>query len=288
VGTYGGTSNFFTCGEFFKRDSDLESGFFKPGVIWNRDFANVAPFDQDLITEDVSHAWYAGTDAPHPYEGKNEPRPEALRDLYGSEGSRYTWSKGPRYDGKPVETGPLAAILVNYGRGVKPVVEATDRILKALNASGPEYLISTMGRTVARGIETLIIADEIDGWVSEFQQQVGRERRPKLVENWTLPRSARGVGWVNASRGALSHWIIIENGVIDNFQLVVPTTWNMSPRDIHGVPGPFEEALVGIPIADPKRPVEILRTIHSFDPCIACAVHVITPENNERQVFKIL
>jgi [NiFe] hydrogenase large subunit len=282
VATYGGTSNFFTSGEFFKKDTDLESGFFKPGVIWNRDLKNVAPFDPDKTTEDVSHAWYEGKDAHHPYEGKTEPVPGEMHV-----DDRYTWSKAPRYDGKPMETGPLANMLVNYARGVKPVVDAVDTVLKALNV-GPEFLFSTLGRTAARGIETLIIANEVEGWVAELQGQIARESRPKLVEHWTMPKSAKGVGWVTASRGALSHWIVIEDGKIDNFQLVVPTTWNMSPRDIHGAMGPFEEALTGIPIADHERPVEILRTIHSFDPCIACAVHVITPETNERRVFKIL
>ena len=282
VATYGGTNNFFTCGEFFTKDSDLESGFFKPGVIWGQDWKNVVPLDPDLITEDVSGGWYKGTEAHHPYEGKTEPVAGEMH-----EDGRYTWSKGPRYDGKPFETGPLANILVNYSRGVAPVVETTDRILKALGEN-MNFMFSTMGRTVARGIETLVIADQIEGWVREYRDQIARERRPKIVEHWVMPRSAKGVGWVTASRGALSHWIVIEEGKIANFQLVVPTTWNMSPRDLQGQMGPFEEALTGLPIADADRPVEILRTIHSFDPCIACAVHVITPENNEKRVFKIL
>ena len=281
--TYGGASNFFTCGDFFKKHSDLDSGFFKPGVIWNRDLNNIASFDPDKITEEVAHSWYEGADALHPYEGKTEPVPGELH----ANGDRYTWSKGPRYDGKPVETGPLANMLVAYAKGVKPVVEATDTVLKALDV-GRDFLFSTLGRTAARGIETLVIANQIESWVREFQDQIRKERRPKIVENWTMPKSSKGVGWVNASRGALSHWIVIEDGKIDNFQMVVPTTWNMSPRDIHGAIGPFEESLTGVPIADPKRPVEVLRTIHSFDPCIACAVHIIDPESNERRVFRVL
>lgn len=283
VATYGGTSNFITFGEFFKKDSDLNSGFFKPGVIWNRDLKKVSPFDPNKITEEVAHSWYKGADAPHPYEGKTEPVPGDLH----SEGDRYSWSKGPRYEDKPCETGPLANMLVAYAGGNKPVVDAVNTVLKALGV-GPEALFSTLGRTAARGIETLVIADQVEGWIKEYQEQISKEKEPKLVEKWEMPKSAKGVGFVTAPRGGLSHWINIEDGKIANFQLVVPTTWNMSPRDARDVQGPFEEALTGLPIADPKRPVEILRTIHSFDPCIACAVHVIDPESNERRVFKVL
>lgn len=283
VGTYGGTSNFITFGEFYKKDSDLNSGFFKPGIIWNRNLKTVAPFDPSRITEEVAHSWYKGTDAMHPYEGKTEPAPGELH----SDGDRYSWSKGPRYEGKPAETGPLANMLVAYASGNQPVVDAVNAVLKALNV-GPEILFSTLGRTAARGIETLVVSNQVEGWIKEFQEQVAREKTPKLVEKWEMPKSAKGAGFVTAPRGGLSHWIAIEDGKIDNFQLVVPTTWNMSPRDAKDVTGPFEEALTGIPIADPKRPVEILRTIHSFDPCIACAVHVIDPESNEKRVFKIL
>lgn len=283
VATYGGTSNFITFGEFFKKDSDLNSGFFKPGVIWNRDLKNMASFDPAKITEEVAHSWYKGTDAPHPYEGKTEPEPGELH----SKGDRYSWSKGPRYEDKPCETGPLANMLVGYAGGNKPVVDGVNAVLKALNV-GPEALFSTLGRTAARGVETLVVANQVEGWVKEFEEQIAKEKEPKIVEKWEMPKSARGAGFVTATRGGLSHWINIEDGKIANFQLVVPTTWNMSPRDARGVQGPFEEALTGLPIADPKRPVEILRTIHSFDPCIACAVHVIDPESNERRVFKVL
>ena len=282
VATYGGTSNFITFGEYCKDDADRNSGFFQPGIIWNRDLKTVAAFDPDKITEEVRHSWYKGADAPHPYEGKTEP---AFTDLHGDE--RYSWSKGPRYEGKPCETGPLAQMLVAYASGNKPVVDAVNSVLKALNV-GPEALFSTLGRTAARGIETLVVANQLETWLVEYQDQISKEKTPKIYENWDMPKSGRGVGFVTASRGGLSHWINIEDGKIDNFQLVVPTTWNMSPRDARNVGGPFEEALVGTPIADPKRPVEILRTIHSFDPCIACAVHVIDPVSNEKRVFKVL
>lgn len=282
VAGYGGTSNFITFGEFFENAQDINSGFFKPGVIWNRDLGAVKEFNPDKITEEVRHSWYKGAEALHPYQGKTEP---AFTDLHGDD--RYSWSKAPRYEAKPCETGPLANILTAYALGNKAVVPVVDTVLKTLGV-GPEALFSTLGRTAARGIETAVIAGQLEGWVNALQEQIGKEKTPKLVEAWEMPDEAQGAGFVNAPRGGLSHWINIKGGKIENFQLVVPTTWNMSPRDANGAAGPFEEALTGIPIADPKRPVEILRTIHSFDPCIACAVHVIDPESNEERVFKVL
>ena len=284
VATYGGTDNFMTFGEFFKDDADLNSGFFKPGVIWGKDLSKVAAFEPGKITEDVTHAWYKPSEPKHPYEGLTEPVPGEMH----SEGDRYTWSKAPQYNGKPAETGPLANMLVAYAQGHKAVKPVIDMVLKTLGV-GPEALFSTLGRTAARGVETAVIAGQVDGWVKELQDLIGKEGdKVKLVEKWEMPKSAKGAGFVTASRGGLSHWINIEDSKIENFQLVVPTTWNMAPRNAAGELGPFEQALVGSPIADPKRPVEILRIIHSFDPCIACAVHVIDPVTNERHIVKAL
>lgn len=282
VAGYGGTANHIAFGEFFEQSQDLNSGFFKPGVIWNKDLANPKAFEPDKITEEVRHSWYKGDEALHPYQGKTEP---AFTDLHGDE--RYSWSKSPRYEGKPCETGPLSNMLVQYAQGHKAVTPVVDLVLKTLGV-GPEALFSTLGRTAGRGIETAVVAGQVEGWVKQLQDQIAKEKTPKLVEKWEMPDEAQGAGFVHAPRGGLSHWINIKGGKIENFQLVVPTTWNMGPRDAKGVAGPFEEALTGIPIADPKRPVEILRTIHSFDPCIACAVHVIDPESNEERVFKVL
>ena len=158
-------------------------------------------------------------------------------------------------------------------------------VLKALNV-GPDALYSTLGRTAARGIETLAIAKQIDAWLKSYQDNIVKDQQ--IVEDLQIPQEARGVGFVNAPRGGLSHWLRIEGGKIGNFQLVVPTTWNLGPRDAKDALGPAEQALIGTPVADPKRPVEILRTIHSFDPCIACAVHVIDGESNEVHKFKVL
>jgi [NiFe] hydrogenase large subunit len=282
VAGYGGTANFISFGEFCSDDSKRDSGFFEPGVIYNRELKKPAPFDPMKINEHVRHSWYKGEQARHPYEGQTDP---AFTDLHGDE--RYSWSKAPRYEEKPMETGPLAHILVAYASGNKAVVPVVNMVLKTLGV-GPEALFSTLGRTAARGIEAAVIAGQMEGWIKAYQDQIAREKTPKIVEKWDMPNAGDGVGFVSAPRGGLSHWIRIEEQKIGNFQLVVPTTWNMSPRDAAGVMGPLEEALVGTPIADPKRPVELLRTVHSFDPCIACAIHVIDPDSNEKRVFKVL
>ena len=184
-----------------------------------------------------------------------------------------------------METGPLASVLVNYAQGnpdFKPVV---DTVLKTLSV-GPEALFSTLGRTAARGIQTVAVAKHVGDLLNQFKDSIKTDQQ--IVEDPEIPQESQGVGFVEAPRGGLSHWIRIEKGRVGNFQLVVPTTWNLGPRDAKHVLGPCEEALIGTPIADPKRPVEILRTVHSFDPCIACAVHVIDGETNEVHKFKVL
>ena len=174
---------------------------------------------------------------------------------------------------------------MSYAQGHEAIKPLVDHVLKALNVK-PDALYSTLGRTAARGIETLAIAKQIDVWLKSYQDNIVKDQQ--IVEDCEIPKEARGVGFVNAPRGGLSHWLRIENGKIGNFQLVVPTTWNLGPRDGNDVMGAAEHALIGTPVADPKRPVEILRTIHSFDPCIACAVHVIDGESNEVHKFKVL
>ncbi len=282
VAGYGGTTNFITFGEFRTDQNTPDTGFFKPGVIMNRNLAGIGKFDQGKIAEHVRYGWYEGADAKVPYEGETKPK---FTDLHGDE--RYTWFKAPRYDNASMETGPLAQMLVAYAHGNKAVVDTVNLVLKDLGV-GVEALFSTLGRTAARGIETAVIAGQMGTWVSAFKEQLGKEKNPKLVNKWEMPNEAEGVGFVNAPRGGLSHWMRIKNKKIENFQLVVPTTWNLGPRCANNKLGPLEEALVGTPIADAKRPVEILRTVHSFDPCIACAIHVIDPESNETRVFKVL
>lgn len=278
----GGTHDFMTMGDFPKAGGErkLESRWLKPGIIYNRDLAHVQDFDPTKISEHIRHSWYDGDKADNPYDEKTEPKFTHMGDK-----DRYSWLKAPRYDEHSTETGPLACVLVNYAKGNPDIKPLVDMVLQKLSV-GPEALFSTLGRTAARGIETLAIANKMASMLEEFKDNIRSDKQ--IVEDLEVPQESRGVGFVEAPRGGLSHWIRIEKGRVGNFQLVVPTTWNLGPRDANNVLGPCEEALMGTPIADPKRPVEILRTVHTFDPCIACAVHVIDGETNEVRKFKVL
>ena len=190
--------------------------------------------------------------------------------------------KAPRYENKACEVGPLARVLVAYGKGhaeIKPLVDST---LKTLGIPAGA-LFSTLGRTAARALETVAIGDRMQNWVLELVENLKSGDTATCAEYEM--KDGQGVGLNDVPRGSLGHWVKIKDGKIENYQYVVPSTWNLGPRDAAGQLSPVEEALIGTPIADPKRPMEILRTVHSFDPCIACAVHVIDPDSNE--VYKI-
>ncbi len=277
----GGTTHFQTCGEFPSDEYDLESRWLPPGAIYNRDLGNVQPFDTKNIEEHVKYSWYEYGEPKHPYNGETKPKYTKLGDK-----DHYSWMKAPRMNGKATEVGPLAQTLVSYARGHKPTVDAVTYVLTQLGV-GPEALFSTLGRTAARGIETLLIANQTQAWVEELQANIASGDN-EIYKEWEWPGEAQGVGFVNAPRGTLSHWVNIKDNKIDNIQLVVPSTWNLGPRDDSGVLGPTEEALMGTPIFDPMRPVEILRTVHSYDPCIACGVHVIDAKTGQSREFTIL
>jgi len=276
----GGTTNFMSFGEFPKVENDMKSRWIPGGVIYKRDLTKVDEFDPNLIMEHVKHSWYEGDKAFHPYKGVTEPKYTKYEDR-----DRYSWMKAPRYDGKSVETGPLATVLVAYAKGQPEIKKTVDYVLEKLGV-GPEALFSTLGRTAAKCIETKVIADKMMDWVNELSENV-KKGNTKIYEEWKMPDVAEGVGFVNAPRGGLSHWIKIKGGKIENFQLVVPSTWNLGPRCGNDIMSAVEEALIGTPIADPERPVEILRTVHSYDPCIACGVHVIDSKTNKVRKFKV-
>ena len=277
----GGTTNFITFGEFPNVENDLNSRWLPPGVIYNRNLGKVDEFDPKLIMEHVRHSWYEGDKAHHPYTGVTEPQYTAYEDR-----DRYSWMKAPRYNSQAMETGPLAAVLVAYAKGHPEVKKTVDYVLNYLGV-GPAALFSTLGRTAARGIETKVVADKLMDWINELAENV-KSGNNVIYQDWKMPDEAEGVGFVTAPRGALSHWIKIKGGKIENFQLVVPSTWNLGPRCAEGKLSAVEEALMGTPIADAERPVEILRTVHSYDPCIACGVHVIDAKTNKVRKFKIL
>lgn len=277
-GAIGGTTNFLAWGEFPESDKEPNSLFMPRGVIMNRNVGSVKMAKQEAVTEHVAHGWYEGSDAKHPYKGETKPQ----HGEYRTE-DKYSWFKAPRYEGEACEVGPLARVLVAYGSGKKEIKDLVDSTLKKLDVP-VDALFSTLGRTAARGLETVAIGQAMQGWVMELVENI-KKGDTKTYQSWEMPKSAQGVGLNDVPRGSLGHWINIEDKKIKNYQYVVPSTWNLGPRDSANKPGPVEEALIGTPVADPQKPLEVLRTVHSFDPCIACGVHVIDPDSN--QVYKI-
>lgn len=282
-----GLGNFLAYGDYPDRAGNL---FLPSGVILSRDLSRVYPVDHEEIAEYIARSWYQYAEgenaAKHPWDGETTPNYTGPQPPYEylDTANKYTWLKAPRYDDKAMEVGPLARMLVAYASGHGRVKELVDSVLGQLGA-GPEALFSTLGRTAARGIETLLIAEQLSGWVDELVESIASgDLQVHNGEKWdpsTWPREAQGWGPHEAPRGALSHWVRIADGKIANYQAIVPSTWNASPRDARGRPGAYEAALVGTPVADPEKPIEILRTIHSFDPCMACAVHITDAHGRE-------
>ncbi len=279
-GAIGGTTNYLCYGEFPQNGKEPESLFMPRGVMFKRQLSDVRSMDVAKITEHVKHSWFEGDKALPPAKGETKPAYTKL-DV----NDRYSWMKAPRYDGQPMEVGPLARVLVAYGKGHKPTKKLVDGVLKQLNVPA-SALFSTLGRTAARAIESKVIADAMEGWIMELVGNI-KSGNKKTFAPYEMPETGSGVGLNDVPRGALGHWIEIKDKKIGNYQLVVPSTWNLGPRCAANKMGPVEEALIGTPIADPKRPVEILRTVHSFDPCIACGVHVIDPNTNEVYKFRV-
>jgi [NiFe] hydrogenase large subunit len=277
-GAIGGTTNFHAWGDLPESAKEPDSLFMPRGVILNRNLKGVKMADQSKVTEHVANSWYKGNADRHPFQGETDPQ----HGEYNPNG-KYSWLKAPRYEGEPCEVGPLSRVLVAYAYGKKEIQDLVNGALAKLGVP-VTALFSTLGRTAARCIETVAIGNAMERWVMELVGNL-KSGNTKTVEPWTMPKKGMGVGLNDVARGSLGHWIEIEGGKIKNYQYVVPSTWNLGPRCSKGKLGPVEEALIGTPVADPKRPLEVLRTVHSFDPCIACAVHVIDPNSN--QVYKI-
>ncbi len=223
--------------------------------------ADLKPGGLDItkIAEDVRHSWYQDSSSGrHPTQGETKPE-------YGK-GEAYSWVKSPRYDGKVYEVGPLARVAVTYAYGDQTMKDLVDSSLAQLKAPS-SALFSVLGRHLARALCAKYIADSMDKWLLEL-----KPGEPTFVE-YTIPEEGIGMGLTEAARGALGHWIEIKDKKIANYQCVVPTTWNASPKDDNGNPGPMEQAIVGTRIRDKSNPFEIVRIVRSFDPCLACAVH---------------
>ena len=292
AGIGAGIGNYLSYGEY-PQEAGGKKLWFPPGIILGRDLSKVHPVDHRKVAEYVDHSWYDGDGKPHhPWDGSTEARYTGPNPPYEmlDTNQKYSWVKSPRYDDQAMEVGPLAKMLVAYASGHAPTRGAVDMVLKQLGV-GPEALFSTLGRTAARGIETLLVAQELPTWLGKLTANIGSgDLTVHNNEKWDpadWPHEAAGYGFHDAPRGALGHWIRIKDRKILNYQAVVPSTWNASPRDARGQMGAYESSLIGTPIADPNKPLEILRTIHSFDPCLACAVHVVDPEGNDLVSVKV-
>lgn len=283
-----GIGNFLSYGEFPDADGN---DWLPEGVILDRDLSVVHPVDHQEINEHVSHSWYNYEDeavGKHPWEGVTDPNytgPQPPYDFLNTgENDKYTWMKAPRFQEKAMEVGPLSRMLVAYGAGHADVKATVDSVLETLGV-GPEALFSTLGRIAARCIETVVVVNRLDSMLDELVASMNSG--DLQIHNWEMwdpanwPAEAQGFGRHEAPRGALGHWINIKDGKVANYQCIVPSTWNCSPRDQSGQLGPYEAALIGTPIADPEKPLEVLRTIHSFDPCMACGVHVVDVTGRE-------
>ncbi len=303
-GTGGGLKNFMSYGDFKLDDTGFynASQLFPSGVVLDGDLSTLHPLDQTKIAEDVSHAWYEGTGKPeHPYEGTTIPKYTGLNKkedgfAYLKTEEKYSWIKSPIYDDKRVEVGPLARVVIGLAAKDPLMTKYATGFLAKLGdklglgkAAPASVIFSTVGRTAARAIETELMADVMMGWVDELAANVASGD----LSTWTefdfdeVSKDAKGFGMAEAPRGGLGHWVVIKDGKIENYQAVVPSTWNAAPRDYKGRMGAYEAALIGTKVADPDQPLEILRTIHSFDPCIACAVHIVDTKGKELSSFKV-
>jgi Ni,Fe-hydrogenase I large subunit len=280
-----GLGNFMSYGGYPQGSIKDPANFFLPrGIIRDRDLFQVHPVDPANVTEYVTHSWYeySGGDqaSRHPFNGETRPKYAGPKPPYEflDVARKYSWLKAPRYEDQPMEVGPLARLLVAYASGQQDVKALVDAALAKLKAP-PTALFSTLGRIAARALETQLLATRLAGWVQELGNNLASGSvRIHNGEKWdpsSWPKTARGFGFFEAPRGSLGHWVEIEDRAIKNYQAVVPSTWNAGPRDAHGQRGAYEAALLKTPVADPDRPLEILRTVHSFDPCLACAVHVV-------------
>ncbi len=289
----GGLKNYMAYGDVPQSGIDDPAQFrFPRGVVLDRDLSHVVPVDladPAQVREEVAHSWYEypqGAQALHPWDGVTEPRYSGPKPPYKQldENGQYSWLKAPRWNGRAMEVGPLARVLVGYAAGHTDFKEVVNEALGQLKLP-PAALFSTLGRTAARALETRLAARwlqaEYDRLVANIKSGDVVTANARLWEPQTWPAEAKGFGFTEAPRGALCHWVRISNGKIGNYQIVVPSTWNASPKDGKGQHGAYEAALVDTPLADPQRPLEILRTIHSFDPCLACASHVLGPDGRK-------
>jgi len=293
------SQNVMSYGDFpdIPNDYSDKSLLIPAGVILNGDLKKVYEVDlkaNDQVQEWVTHSWYKygqEQNGLHPFDGVTEPnfdigKAKGTRTAIENvdESAKYSWIKSPRWKGHAVEVGPLARYIVGYARGHKEMTEQVNLVLKTLDVP-VTALFSTLGRTAARGLEAQWAAHKMRYFYDQLIANIkAGDLNTANVDKWepsSWPKEAKGVAPVEAPRGALAHWVKIKDTKIENYQCVVPTTWNAGPRDAKGQIGAYEASLLNTPMVNPEQPLEILRTIHSFDPCLACATHVMSPDGQE-------
>jgi hydrogenase large subunit len=293
--TYGkGVTNYLSVPDL-PLDSAGTQFDFPGGVIMNGDLSSVQeirtfnePFFKENVTESIARAWYDGDWTKHPYEEDTEPRYTSFED-----NGKYSWVKAPRFKGHPMQVGPLAQVLSGIALGHKPTVKWATKTLETAGSIAkttltPAVLHSTLGRHAARMIRTQLIAELAQKHWNLLVNNIAKGDTSIYNEPVFPKGEQRGFGFHEAPRGTLSHWVVIRDGKIANYQAVVPSTWNAGPRDEKDQPGPYEASLVGNPVADAERPLELIRTVHSFDPCLACAIHTVDVEGTEIAKVKAL
>ena len=294
-GTGGGLGNYMSYGGFNLDDLPFYKSkkLFPAGIVKNKDLSKVYEVDEAKITEDVTHAWYKGNTNLHPFDGVTEPNYTGFGKkenniAYLDTQNKYSWIKSPLYNDERMEVGPLARMIVGFASNDELIKKYVTNFLTNANLPAT-VLFSTVGRTAARAIESELMADVMMDWVDELALNAANGD----LSTWTefdfnkVAKDAKGIGLEEAPRGALGHWVKIKDGKVVNYQTVVPSTWNAAPRDYKGRMGAYESSLIGTKVANVEQPLEILRTIHSFDPCIACAVHLIDTNGKELGVYKV-
>jgi [NiFe] hydrogenase large subunit len=277
-----GHANYLSWGVFEDASFDPKKRLLPRGVLLASDFPKLHEAKASDVAEHTSHGWYKNGKALNPSVGVTDPEYSGY-----DANKKYTWAKAPRLNNKPMEVGPLSRMLVAYVSGNQKVVKMINSTLAAIGHPGnPAVLQGIIGRIAARALETKLVADSMLQWGMDVIENI-KKGNSAVYNEYKIPDKAQGIGLWEAPRGALGHWIDVEGKKIKNYQAVVPSTWNCCGRDDNGVRGPVEEALVGTKVANPAMPLEILRVVHSFDPCLACTVHVIHPESNRIMDFKV-
>ncbi len=282
-----GCGRYVAWGVFQRENFEMAGRYMPSGVVYTNDGLRLEDPDPSLIKEYVGHSWYVGDSDLNPKEGVTDPlyteyyvagtEHEENGHMIGTVNDRYTWSKGPSYNGECMEAGPFSRVLAAYLRGGEKnayIVNNLDKLMADLNLTLPQ-LQSTLGRVAARQVECSYIAHLMVDWVDELIEALkgGDSEYFRAPEHLT----GYGCGMWEAPRGALYHDEHVDNGRITGYQIIIPTTWNIAPRNAEGVRGPMEQALIGTPVNNVDAPINALRTVHSFDPCTACAVHVSEP-----------